>query len=110
MIGDFLDRLDPQILHDFTNIHNGEELKSLVSPYTSPQKLDFIIERGKDNKQIEGWIEHILITVKNYVLRGEAGIQAQASETPPRDSEDRKETSSGDKVEMPVSEKTVEEI
>jgi hypothetical protein len=85
VIGDFLDRLDPEILHDFTNVHNGEELNTLVGPYAEKKKLDFIVSRGKQNKQIEGWIEHILITVKNYVLRGESGIPAQASEAPPRD-------------------------
>jgi hypothetical protein len=73
VIGDFLDRLDPEILHDFTNVHNGEELNTLVEPYAEKKKLDFIVDRGKDNKQIEGWIEHILVTVKNYVLRGESG-------------------------------------
>ena len=71
VIGDFLDCLDSEILLGLTGISTGKQLEELIGPYADRRKLDLIINRGKENKGIEGWLEQVIVTVKNIVLRGE---------------------------------------
>jgi len=80
VIGDFLDRLDTGLLHSLSLISTGEELDILIRPYAHADLLRRVKDHGSANRAISAWLEQVLVTVKNEVIRGEQ--QAKSTSTP----------------------------
>jgi len=86
VVGDFLDRLDPELLHHFSGIRTGEDLDALIRPFADPILVQDVKDRGKVDKAIAIWLERVLVTVKGDVVeREKAALPPQGvPDTPTR--------------------------
>ena len=84
VIGDFLDRLDHQLLLTLSQCRTGEDLEHLIGPYSNPDLLKRVKDEGAANRAIGAWLEQVLITVKKEVIQGEQRAQSLfEQENPP---------------------------
>ena len=82
VIGDFLDRLDRGLLLGLTQVTTGEQLDHLIKPFANPNLVSQVKQKGEENRAISAWLEHVLVSVKNEVIRAEEAFSASKVAAP----------------------------
>jgi len=74
VVGDILDRLDDEILHDLLKISTGADLDALLRPWATPDKTAFIKKAGEEDT-IKSWLTRIVVTAQDEYRRALAASE-----------------------------------
>jgi hypothetical protein len=87
--GDILDRLDGELLEQFSRIESGTDLETFLQPHADPARYAALKDAANKDQGVKRWLRDMLFTTKDAYIDmksqavAQAMAQAAAAQAPP---------------------------